>query len=313
MSAPLVSVIMPVHNRPALLPLAVQSVFAQTYTEWELLIADDGSTDATVRVLAELHQPPRVRITRLAHSGNPAVVRNAALREARGEFLAFLDSDDQWMPEKLALQMALLRTQPARRWSYTGFLHVDASGEPLADGAFERWQPCDGEVFAATVTGRAPIRTASVAMAQRALVEEVGGFDEALDCGQDYDLWMRLALRSEVSVVRSPLTAVRVHAASHSMRFPPRALELRALSLRKIAGSAPAQWQPLIAAQLRRNAAALAASYLAQGAAGEMLASMRRSLASCWRDPRWWASSARTLLRAGWRRRARERSRALAS
>jgi len=312
-STPLVSVIMPVYNRPAFLALAVQSVFAQTYTEWELLIADDGSTDATVQVLAELHRPPRVRITRLAHSGNPAVVRNAALREARGEFLAFLDSDDQWMQEKLALQVALLRSQPARRWSYTGFLHVDACGEPLADGAFERWQPCDGEIFAATVTGRAPIRTASVAMAQRALVEGAGGFDEALDCGQDYDLWMRLALRSEVSVVRSPLTAVRVHAASHSMRFPPRALELRALSLRKVARSAPAQWQPLIAAQLRRNAAALAASYLAQGAAGEMLASMRCSLASCWRDPRWWASSARTLLRASWSRRARERSRALAS
>jgi glycosyltransferase involved in cell wall biosynthesis len=297
-AAPRVSVIVPVYNRATLLPLAVRSVFEQTFADWELIIADDGSTDGTANELARWRDSPRVRVIDLRHSGNPAVARNVAIRAARGEFLAFLDSDDLWMPDKLARQLASLRTRPARRWSYTGFVHVDVDGRPLADGVEKRWAPCEGEIFAATVTGCAPIRTASVAMASRELVNSVGGFDEELVSGQDYDLWMRLALRSEVSLVDAPLTAVRVHRQSHSSSWPPRALEYREISLRKIAGVADDRWQSLIASARRRNSASLAASYLEQGERRKMFASMRCGLPQCWRDVRWWAFNARTLARA---------------
>lgn len=299
MKVPQVSVIIPVFERAELLAQAVQSVFAQTLHDFELIIADDGSADDTRAVCRRLAgADPRARVLELAHTGNPAIARNAALRAACGEFVAFLDSDDLWMPAKLERQLAQLRADPRRRWSYTGFEHMNASGRVVDDGVAARWAPCEGDIFAATVSGRAPIRSASVVMAARDLLNKAGGFDEQLVSGQDYDLWMRLALRHPVVVLRERLATIRVHARSHSNRWPPRALEFREISLRKIAALAGPPWQPLIARQRRRNAAALAASYLEQGARREMFASMRRNLAMCWRDARWWASSARTLLRA---------------
>jgi glycosyltransferase involved in cell wall biosynthesis len=299
MNGPLVSVIVPVYQRAALVVQAVRSVFAQTLRDWELIVADDGSTDDSLLACGQLAgSDARVGMLALPHSGNPAAVRNAALCVARGEFVAFLDSDDVWMPDKLERQLAQLRASRTCAWSYTGFEHVDADGALLADGVATRWSPCEGQIFSATVTGQAPIRTASVVMVARALLLAADGFDEELVSGQDYDLWMRLALHHPVAVLPARLTAVRVHSSSHSHRWPPRALECRELSLRKIAGVAGREWQPLIAAQRRRNAAALAASYLAQGAHAAMLASMRRSFGTCWRDPRWWLSSARTLVRS---------------
>jgi len=299
MSSPQVSVVVPVYQRAALVEQTVRSVLAQTLREWELIIADDGSTDGTLAVCQRFAiADARVRVIALPHSGNPALVRNAALSEARGEFVAFLDSDDLWMPDKLERQLAQLRSNRACAWSYCGFEHIDANGVLLADGVAERWSPLDGDILAATITGQAPIRTASVVMAARTSLRQAGGFDEQLISGQDYDLWMRLALHHPVAVLRARLAAVRVHPDSHSSRWPPRALECRELSLSKMAGVAGGEWQPLIAAQRRRNAAALAVSYLAQGARAEMLASMRCNLGRCWRDPRWWASSARTLWRS---------------
>jgi glycosyltransferase involved in cell wall biosynthesis len=297
-SAPQVSVILPVYQRAAFLQLAAHSVFAQTFRDWELIVADDGSTDDTPAVCRRLGADARVRVLELAHSGNPALVRNAALREARGRYVAFLDSDDLWMPRKLELQLEQLRADPSRPWSYTGFVHIDVAGAPIEDGVADRWAPREGEIFAATITGEAPIRTASIVMAARSILLEAGCFDEALISGQDYDLWMRMAMRHPVAVLRSRLTAVRVHPSSHSSRWPPRALECRDLSLRKMATLAGPEWRSLIGAQRRRNAATLAACYLAQGERGAMVDSMRRSVGLCWHDPRWWASCARTLLRS---------------
>lgn len=294
---PAVSVIIPVYNRAALLPLAMQSVFAQTFQDFEIIVADDGSTDGTLAALGEWRRDPRVRIVELEHSGNPAIVRNAALRAARAATLAFLDSDDLWMPDKLTRQLSLLREQPVRRWGYTGFLHIDAAGQIIDDDIGRHLELPEGDIFAAVVMGRASIRTPCT-MACRALVEAAGGFDESLISGHDYDLWTRLALLSEASNIAEPLAAVRMHAGTHSRKWPPRALEGRGRSLEKVSALADARWQRLILRERRRNATALAASYLAHGARGEMLVSMGRSLTIGWREPRWWAANARTLLRA---------------
>lgn len=294
---PAVSVIIPVYNRAVLLLLAVESVFAQTFQDFEIIVADDGSTDGTLAGLAALRRDPRLRIVELEHSGNPAAARNAALRVARAGMLAFLDSDDLWMPDKLARQLAQLRAQPARRWGYTGYLHIDAEGRTLDDDIQRHWELPEGDVFAAVVRGRASIRTPCT-MASRSLVEIAGGFDESLVSGHDYDLWTRLALLSEAAAIPEPLAAVRMHAGTHSRSWPPRALEGRSRSLEKIGALADPGWQRLILRERRRNATALAASYLAHGSRAEMLASMRRSLALGWRAPRWWAANARTLLRA---------------
>src|ERR1700732_1465702 len=106
MTAPVVSIILPTFNRLKYLRPAIDSVFAQTLADWELLIADDGSDEETRAYLEHLGGLPRVKLIWLAHSGNPSAVRNAALREARGDYIAFLDSDDVWLPSKLERQVA---------------------------------------------------------------------------------------------------------------------------------------------------------------------------------------------------------------
>src|SRR5262245_57463748 len=127
---PLVSVIMPTFNRREFLQPAIESLLNQSFVHWELIIADDGSDTDTRSYLQSLHAPPRVNVVWLSHSGRPSVVRNAALREARGEYVAFLDSDDLWLPRKLEMQVTSLARHPQRKWSYTAFALVDGAGQP---------------------------------------------------------------------------------------------------------------------------------------------------------------------------------------
>src|ERR1043165_1265982 len=98
---PEVSIIVPSYDRLEYLRQAVESVFAQSFRDWELIVADDGSGPATAAFLTELEPQPPVRVLRAEHSGNPSVVRNLALRAAHGNLVAFLDSDDIWSPAKL--------------------------------------------------------------------------------------------------------------------------------------------------------------------------------------------------------------------
>ena len=116
-----VSVIMPVFNAADVLPRAVASVRAQTWQRWELLLIDDGSSDDSAAVAAGLAaQDPRIRLLRQPRNTGAAAARNAGLRHARGRYIAFLDADDEWLPEKLALQLHFMQAQGAA-FSYTGF------------------------------------------------------------------------------------------------------------------------------------------------------------------------------------------------
>ncbi len=207
MSAPVVSVILPTFNRLRYLRAAVESVFAQTLSDWELIIADDGSDAETRAFLASLQQPPRVRVIWLSHTGNPSAVRNAAIRESTGEYIAFLDSDDLWLTTKLERQVAGLRGGSGRRWSYTGCLLIDSAGEPRP---YSRWIPYQGPILERLLANEAEIWTPAV-MVERRWLLEVGAFDETLPVFEDYDLWLRLACYGEVDVIDEPLIRVRLH------------------------------------------------------------------------------------------------------
>jgi GT2 family glycosyltransferase len=209
-SAPVVSIILPTFDRLDYLPAAIQSVVAQSFTDWELLIADDGSGPATRAYLSTVHDPPRIRVLQLAHTGKPATARNAALRAARGEFIALLDSDDVWLPQKLATQIAALRAHSARHWSYTAFTEVDASGAPL-DGT--RAKPCpaiEGPFLEPLLRGEPRIVQSSVVV-RRELLQRVGGYDEERRVCEDYALWIELARHSEVGFIATPLVLIRRH------------------------------------------------------------------------------------------------------
>src|SRR5919205_1811549 len=209
---PLVSVIIPTFNRAAYLQEAVRSVFAQTYSTWELIVVDDGSSDDTLAMLSAL-AAPRLRVIAHARCHNPARLRNAGLRAAQGTYVAFLDSDDLWSPEKLSVQMADLLAHPPARWSYTKVRIIDAHGTELPAEMFERWEPRGGSIFEALLLHEAKIACPSV-LAERRLLAEVNGFDESMRFCEDYELWLRLSRRASVRAVSVPLVAVRTHAGS---------------------------------------------------------------------------------------------------
>jgi glycosyltransferase involved in cell wall biosynthesis len=203
-----VSVILPAYNRLGHLRAAVASVLAQTCTDFELIVADDGSEAQTRDYLSTLGPP--VRVLWLPHSGVPAVPRNAALRVARGQYLAFLDSDDLWLPHKLEIQLAFMAQRPGCRWSYHPCGRIDAAGREASSVGVRPWRAFGGNIVAPLLEIDALIATPTV-MAERALVERVGGFDEAQRFCEDYDLWLRLALESDAGVLETPLALVRVH------------------------------------------------------------------------------------------------------
>jgi glycosyltransferase involved in cell wall biosynthesis len=132
--APQVSVIIPCHNAAAVIGRALASVRAQTLPEWEAIVIDDGSTDASVRALAPFLADPRIRLIRLPANLGAGPARNAGLEAARGRWVAFLDADDAWHPDKLARQSAFMRDRGAML-SATAYLRHDArTGREVAFG-----------------------------------------------------------------------------------------------------------------------------------------------------------------------------------
>jgi glycosyltransferase involved in cell wall biosynthesis len=207
---PVVSVIIPAYNRLEYLRPAIESVFSQTLSHWDLLIADDGSDTETRAYLTTLESLPRVKIIWLAHTGNPGAVRNAALREATGEYVAFLDSDDVWMPMKLELQIAALRSCVDRRWSYTGYVCIDETGGTRTYPGTRPWIPHRGAILEHLLMQEVEVWTPAVVV-ERRLLAQVGGFDEKQPVFEDYDLWLRLACHSEIDLIDQPLIGVRSH------------------------------------------------------------------------------------------------------
>ena len=197
----MVSVIIPTYNQAQQLPRAIESVWAQGIEDLEVIVVDDGSTDDTDVVLRELSNDGRLRCFRQQNLG-PAAARNRGIRESRGELIAFLDSDDFWLPGKLQAELeALERT--GCRFSYCGSQVVDENGDvltslPAAD---------KDSLFSELIWGNR-IATPTV-LVHRSLLDEAGPFDESLHSGEDWDLWLRLSLRSRAACVPKPLVAVR--------------------------------------------------------------------------------------------------------
>jgi glycosyltransferase involved in cell wall biosynthesis len=296
MAAALVSVVLPTFNRLRFLRPTVESLYAQTLSDWELIVADDGSDQETREYLRSLSKHPRVSVVWLAHTGKPAIVRNAAVRRAGGEYVAFLDSDDLWAPTKLERQVEMLRARADCRWCYTGFLRVDARGNVLPEEARRPWWvPYEGDIFEQVVTARAAIRTPSV-LATRELIAQAGGFDEAMLSAEDYDLWLRLALHSEAAIVDEPLVHVRYHDENHTREWESayvgrdRSLHLR----QQLVDSGR---RSLLRKERMRNARKHAATHAQLGARGRALRVLWESLPFCWTYPQWWLGAAKAVIR----------------
>ncbi len=294
---PLVSIVMPTYDRLHFLPATVESIFAQTLREWELIVADDGSSPPSAEYLRALERRERVRVLWRPHSGNAGKMRNAAIEHARAPFIAFMDSDDLWVPTKLETQLAKMRAEPECAWSYSAFVLIDAHDAPMPSEVGRRWTPHRGQVFDETIRGGISIRSPSVVVARTELVREVEAFDETIDCAEDFDLWARLALRSPICVVDEPLVRVRSHP-DNSGRKIGSASVARDYSLRKLAARTSGRARALVAKERSRNALAHSAALAASGGHWTSLAPVAGSLWFSWRYPSWWYGAAKALARA---------------
>lgn len=212
-SRPAVSVVVPVFNRRHLLPRALASVAAQTYRDFELILVDDGSTDSPSDAL-EACGVPNVRLIRHNENRGAAAARNTGIQAAKGEWIAFLDSDDSWEPEKLALQVAGLDESRGRICvSCTGYhLHRDGHSAVICLDL----QP--GE-FATSILWGCNISPGSSLVAHREVFDKIGLFDEQLGRLEDWDWLLRLSRHYDVAFVPKPLVNVFVETAPVSGRL----------------------------------------------------------------------------------------------
>ncbi len=204
----ILSVIIPAYNRATVLPQAIKSVFAQGFEDLEVIVVDDASGDNTQSVITAMAQSdPRIVYIRHPHNQGGAAARNTGIERARGEYIAFLDSDDEWLPHKLARQMEL-------------FGKLDASYGVVYTGLQVIYEDKKkGEVFRASHRGSFLnellicncVRTLSSVVVKRHFLQAVGGLDPRLKSCQDWDLYIRLMKLCPFECIEDPLVVYYVN------------------------------------------------------------------------------------------------------
>ena len=199
------TVVIPAHNATAFLGEALRSALDQTFEDLEIVVVDDGSTDATAALAASFGEVVRVI---LQPNRGPAAARNRGIREARGRFIAFLDADDLWDAEMVSSQVAALEADPAIGLVSTNCWYTDGRRLVPVVRTAQRIAH-SGHVYRRLV--RENFIVTSTVMARRECLDAVGGFDEALHVSEDYDLWLRLSRVYPFRFLDRPLARYRIH------------------------------------------------------------------------------------------------------
>ncbi len=198
---PLVSVIIPTYNRGWILKEAIDSVLAQDFLDFELIVVDDGSNDNTPDIL-EAYQEDII-IVRQNNKGVSAA-RNRGIASASGDFIAFLDSDDLWLPEKLSRQVEFFNSNPDAMICQTEEIWIRNG---VRVNPKKRHKKFSGMIFEHSLS--LCLVSPSAVMIKKSLFEEVGLFDESLPACEDYDLWLRISCRYPVYLMDKPLIIKR--------------------------------------------------------------------------------------------------------
>lgn len=208
----MISVILPVYNQSRYLAQAVESVWAQRVEDLELLIIDDGSTDPTPSVIEQLAARGPLRAIHQRNAG-PAAARNRGIRESRGDWIAFLDADCYWIPGKLQAQMAAV-SRGGQEFCYCGSLLVDDQDAVLKTRISQQ----TGRLLDELIWGNCLSTSSALVRKERLL--EVGLFSEELRIGEDWDLWLRLAAKTQTVYVPEALMAERFNDWDRKYKMP---------------------------------------------------------------------------------------------
>lgn len=203
MNAPVVSIVIPAYNCAWCIDRALDSVAAQSFRDYEVIVVDDGSTDDTAAALAARPEP--LRVIRQANAGMSAA-RNTGIASARGEFVAFLDSDDWWRPAKLAAQVELMRADPQLGFCSSATELQSPDGLTVGEWGC----PASTEGLVAQILGgvSAVAGGASSVLVRRSLLEALAGFDARLRGAEDTDMWIRLGAAGRYVCLSEPLVVV---------------------------------------------------------------------------------------------------------
>lgn len=208
---PGVSIIIPTYNSARYLPEALESAFNQTYGNIEIIVVNDGSTDDTRQIMDRFAS----RVTYIEQdNGGPARARNAGISRARGEYVAFLDADDLWMPHKLEEQMEIFRLYPGTRAVYCQVIRFDEASR-------KEFPPWPARVYSGSVFEKLLLEnfiSMPSLVAEASVLREIGGFDERLNTAEDQNLYMRIAYKYEIRGISKALVRRREHQDSLSER-----------------------------------------------------------------------------------------------
>ncbi|HXM42397.1 MAG TPA: glycosyltransferase family A protein [Bryobacteraceae bacterium] len=206
---PRASVVVPAYNAAAYLPYAIDSVLAQTYADWEIVIVDDGSIDHT-RAMVDSYRLKLQDRLQYVYQSNQGVsaARNSGIRAARGEFIALLDADDVWLPQRLERGVAALDADPAVGLVHAKVARIDTRG--LVTGQL-KVEPkyLSGSIARHIYTRRAHLICTTV-MFRKSCLAAAGWFDEAMQTTEDRDLWFRIALRYKIAYIGEVLAYYRI-------------------------------------------------------------------------------------------------------
>lgn len=225
MTPGLVSVMMPAYNAERYIGQAIESVLAQRYAQWELIVVNDGSGDGTAGVVAQ-YDDPRIRVIHQENQGE-AAARNRALDEMRGEFVAFLDADDVFYPRHLETTVRHLQEHPEHDAVYTDGYHCDEEGNRLASLSSRRRGPFTGDIFEELVRAsdvHGP--PTCVLLHRRPILEQDLRFDPEIVIGPDWDFMTRYAQWTQFGYVDDRTVLYRIHQTNVSVRV---GLQRRAL------------------------------------------------------------------------------------
>ncbi len=201
---PLVSVILPTYNCAHFLLHSIQSILSQTYHSYEIIVVDDGSTDNTKEVLTPFMQ--RIKYIYYHQSKGAHVARNLGIRSSQGKYIAFIDADDLWLPEKLQTDVEYLEMHSDISMVYSRHINIDNNGNKLDEGSRTRLP--SGNIFIQLFSEQNFITTSSVVV-RKEVFGTTGIFDEQLLNCQDWDMWLRIAYHFKVAGINKPLVKYR--------------------------------------------------------------------------------------------------------
>ncbi|MBD2453366.1 glycosyltransferase [Nostoc sp. FACHB-87] len=207
---PKISVIIPTYNSERTIKTTIDSVLSQSFTDFELIVINDGSTDSTLDIASQI-QDSRLKVFSFENAGGN-VSRNRGLQKAVGEFISFLDADDVWTSDKLVSQLEALQDNIDAKVAYSWTDYIDENGKFLVSGSHIT---VNGDVYERLLVSNF-LENGSNPLIYREALIELGGFDESLSAAQDWDMWLRLAARYSFVCVPKVQILYRVSANSLS-------------------------------------------------------------------------------------------------